>query len=86
VFFRAEVDEAVGGFVPGIPKPMSEEALLVDELRQREKEYKEKMFNFKIQLATGQLANSADVKQVRRDIARIKTVIRQKELTGQGLL
>ncbi len=60
--------------------------LSVDELRQREKEYKEKMFNFKIQLATGQLANSADVKQVRRDIARIKTVIRQKELTGQGLL
>ena len=52
----------------------------VDELKQRDKDLKEKIFNLKFQLSTSQLANTAELKQVRKDYARIKTVLKQKEL------
>jgi large subunit ribosomal protein L29 len=54
----------------------------IDELRQRVRESKEKYFNLKIQLATNQLGSTADVTKLRKDIARIKTVLRHKELQG----
>ncbi len=54
--------------------------LTIDELKQREQDNKEKLFNLKIQLSTNQLANTAEVKQVQRDIARIKTILREKQL------
>ncbi|MEF2074458.1 50S ribosomal protein L29 [Consotaella aegiceratis] len=47
---------------------------LVDELAKLKKE----QFNLRFQRATGQLENTARVRQVRRDIARIKTIARQK--------
>jgi large subunit ribosomal protein L29 len=50
----------------------------VDELRQREKDLREEYFNLKFQLATNQLANTAKLKQVRKDIARVKTVLKEK--------
>ena len=49
-------------------------------LNRREKELKEQLFNLRFQLATGQLENTASLKQVRKDIARVKTVLRQQEL------
>ena len=54
--------------------------LTTDKLLDREKELKEQLFNLRFQLATGQLENTASLKQVRKDIARVKTVLRQKEL------
>ena len=54
--------------------------LTTDKLLDREKELKEQLFNLRFQLATGQLENTASLKQVRKDIARVKTVIRQQEL------
>lgn len=54
----------------------------IDELRQRVRESKEKYFNLKIQLATNQLSSTADVTKLRKEIARLKTVLRQKELQG----
>ena len=54
--------------------------LTTDKLLDREKELKEQLFNLRFQLATGQLENTAILKNVRKDIARVKTVLRQQEL------
>lgn len=50
------------------------------ELIAKEKEYKEELFNLRFQLATGQLENTSRIKEVRKQIARIKTALRQEEL------
>ena len=54
--------------------------LTTDKRLDREKELKEQLFNLRFQLATGQLENTASLKQVRKDIARVKTVLRQQQL------
>ncbi|AEA01866.1 MULTISPECIES: 50S ribosomal protein L29 [Aerococcus] len=54
--------------------------LSVAELNAKEQEYKQELFNLRFQLATGQLENTARIKQVRKQIARIKTALRQQEL------
>ncbi len=45
-------------------------------------ELKEELFNLKFQLSLGQFANTAKIRQVRREIARIKTIIRERELAN----
>jgi large subunit ribosomal protein L29 len=52
------------------------------EMIEKEKAFKEELFNLRFQLATGQLENTARLKEVRKSIARIKTVLRQ-ELQNQ---
>ena len=41
---------------------------------------KSELFNLRFQLATGQLQNTAAINECRKDIARVKTIIRQREL------
>ncbi len=53
------------------------------EMIEKEKEFKEELFNLRFQLATGSLENTARLKEVRKSIARIKTVLRQQELQNQ---
>jgi large subunit ribosomal protein L29 len=53
--------------------------LTVEELNQREKDLKAEYFNLKFQLATNQLTSSAKLSQVKKDIARIKTIVCEKE-------
>jgi large subunit ribosomal protein L29 len=53
--------------------------LTLEELRQREEDVSEELFNLKFQLATAQLENKMRVRQVRRDLARIKTIMREKQ-------
>lgn len=55
-------------------------ALTTAEMLDKEKQYKEELFNLRFQQATGQLENTARLKQVRKNIARIKTILRQQEL------
>ncbi|HRW46289.1 MAG: 50S ribosomal protein L29 [Caldilinea sp.] len=43
----------------------------------------QEMFNLRFQRATGKLANSARFGEVKRDIARIKTILRERELAGE---
>lgn len=43
-------------------------------------EYKKELFGLRFQHATGQLENTARIKEVRKSIARIKTIIREREL------
>ena len=52
--------------------------LSVDELRKKTDELSQELFNLKFQLHTGHLENSSRIAQVRKDIARAKTVLRQK--------
>ena len=54
--------------------------LTTDEMINKEKEYKDELFNRRFQLPTGQLENTARLKAVRKNIARIKTALRQQEL------
>jgi len=57
--------------------------LTVEELRQREKDLAGEYFNLKFQLATNQLSNTMKLTQVKQDIARVKTILREKELAKQ---
>ena len=41
-------------------------------------------FNLRVQQATGQQAKADQVARVRRDIARLKTILRERELAGEG--
>ena len=51
-----------------------------DELKKALDDSKDELFRLKFQLATGQLDNPMRIKEVKKDIARVKTVIRQREL------
>ena len=51
-----------------------------DELVSRMEAGKEELFNLRFQLATGQLDNPARMSQVRHDVARIATVLREREI------
>jgi large subunit ribosomal protein L29 len=51
-----------------------------EELVLRLKESKEELFNLRFQMATGQLENNRRLRVVRRDIARIYTIMREREL------
>ena len=48
------------------------------------KDKKSELFNLRFQQATGQLQNTAAIRECKKDIARIKTVIRQNELKEQA--
>ena len=50
-----------------------------EQLNDKVAELKTELFNLRFQLATGQLSNPKQITAVKRDIARAKTVLRQKE-------
>lgn len=54
--------------------------LTTAEIEQKIAGFKEELFNLRFQLATGQLDNPTRIRDVRREIARAKTVIREREL------
>jgi large subunit ribosomal protein L29 len=51
------------------------------ELEDKMKELKEELFNLRFQMATGQLDNVMRIQEVRRGIARVKTVLRERALS-----
>jgi large subunit ribosomal protein L29 len=52
------------------------------ELAEKLDEAKEELFNLRFQLATNQLDNTARLRQVRREVARISTVIREQQIAA----
>ncbi|MDP4979153.1 MAG: 50S ribosomal protein L29 [Desulfobacterales bacterium] len=56
-------------------------SLSPDERRQKLVEMKQELFNLRFQHATGQLENPQRLKQIKRDVARVQTVIREEELS-----
>ena len=65
----------MAGTSPGELREQSE-----DELQSQLREAKEELFNLRFQMATGQLDNNRRLRTVRRDIARIYTILREREL------
>lgn len=51
-----------------------------EEVQAKLKEFKEELFNLRFQMATGQLDNPMRLKAVRKNIARVKTIQREREL------
>ncbi|MGH9256698.1 MAG: 50S ribosomal protein L29 [Vicinamibacterales bacterium] len=60
-------------------KPMEVRELTTDELRVRVHDLDDQLFRLRIQKSMGQLEAPAKVRQVRRDLARMKTILREKE-------
>lgn len=58
--------------------------LTTEELARKVDDLKEELFNLRFQLATGQLDNPLRIKNVRRDIARAKTVLRERGLKQEA--
>ncbi|MFN0092622.1 MAG: 50S ribosomal protein L29 [Acidimicrobiales bacterium] len=56
------------------------------ELLSRLSEAKEELFNLRFQLATGQLTNNARIGQVKKDVARIMTTLRAREIAAAEAL
>lgn len=57
--------------------------LTVDELVRKVDNLKEELFNLRFQMATGQLENPMRIKEVKKDIARAKTILREREIAEQ---
>lgn len=51
-----------------------------EDLNKKVNELKNELFNLRFRLATGQLDNPSSIKSVKRDIAKVKTIIREREL------
>ena len=49
-----------------------------DELRTRERELQEQLFRLRVQKSIGQLDNALKIRETRRDIARVKTILKQQ--------
>jgi len=55
------------------------------ELAKRLSDLREEMFNLRFQYATRQLTNHARMREVRRDVARVETLLRERELLAEGV-
>ncbi|MBE6464036.1 MAG: 50S ribosomal protein L29 [Eggerthellaceae bacterium] len=63
-------------------KPAEIRSLSAEDLQAKLKEARAELFNLRFQMATSQLDNTARVKQVKKDIARIQTEMRARELSA----
>ena len=53
--------------------------LNTEELQSKDRELAQELFNMKFQLHTGRLENTAKIEAIRKDMARVKTLIREKQ-------
>jgi large subunit ribosomal protein L29 len=54
------------------------------ELQEKERQLKQEIFNFRFKLDTGRIENHIKIRQTRRDLARVKTVLTQKMTASRG--
>jgi len=57
-------------------------ALSSEELKDKEKEASQELFNLRFQKATGQLGNTAIISKTKKNLARVKTVLRELSISG----
>ena len=62
-------------------KPDKVREMGLDELRTKERELREQLFRLRVQKSLGQLDNAIKLRETRRDIARVKTVLREKQVS-----
>lgn len=55
--------------------------LTTEELTLKETELRQEVFNLRLQKAAGQLANTAGIVKVKKDLARVKTILRSREIS-----
>ena len=65
-------------------KPADVRALTDEDLVRRLDELQQELFNLRFQLTTRQLENYMQLEAVRRDIARVRTIMRERELEAVG--
>lgn len=65
-------------------KPAELRAMSTEELRRQLEEAYHELFNLRFRKATRQLDNTAAIGKARREIARIRTILRERELAGQA--
>lgn len=65
-------------------KPGELRDLTDDELNNKLNDARTELFNLRFRLATGQLNNPVGIREIRRRIARIQTIIRERELGQKG--
>jgi large subunit ribosomal protein L29 len=53
-----------------------------EELKEKEKEASQELFNLRFQKATGQLGNTAIIRKTKKNLARVKTVLRELSISG----
>ena len=63
-------------------KPQEVRNLSTEELQGRLRDSQEELFNLRFQFTIGQLENHNRLHQLKRDIARLNTILRERELTG----
>ena len=56
--------------------------LSVEELKEKDKELSQELFNLRFQKATGQLGNTAMIGKTKKELARVKTIIREIEISS----
>ncbi len=66
-------------------KPSELRALTLEELRQEEINLRRELFNLRFQKTTGEIENPMNIKQVRRDIARVLTIMTEKSNKKQEM-
>ena len=62
-------------------KPSQVREMGPDDLKARERELQEQLFRLRVQKSLGQLDNAIKLREIRRDIARVKTVLRGKQVS-----
>ncbi len=65
-------------------KPEQIRALSVEEIRSRLAEAREEYFKLRFQFATGQLTDHSRLRQARREVARLATIERERELSARA--
>ena len=56
--------------------------LSAEELKEKEKEASQELFNLRFQKATGQLGNTAIIRKTKKNLARVKTMLRELSISG----
>ncbi len=64
-------------------KPSELRGLGAEELKGKEEELSRELFNLRFRHASGQLENSARLRMIRRELARVKTILRERQLATQ---
>ena len=60
-------------------KPEKVRELSADDLKGKEKELQEQLFRLRLQKSVGQIDNALKIRETRRDIARVKTILKEKQ-------
>lgn len=66
-------------------KPSELRALTAEELKQKEQDMRKELFNLRFRLATGEIENPMRINTLRKDIARVLTIMTEKEVGSKKL-